>query len=145
MTTILSYPPLPEQTEKQLLELIQVVFPDIDMDDVWWRLQNMPNLTCWCVYDDGKMVAFKIGYAIQIHRYYSWLGGVHPDWQRQGLAKQLMECQHKWLYENAFESVETCIRGHNEAMRQLNLASGFEEVGKRQKSYGYEFTFQKTL
>ena len=145
METLLSQRPFSPQFTNQLVELIRIVFPDIAVDDTVWRLQHMPSLTCWSVHADNQMVAFKIGYAMHLRHYYSWLGGVHPEWKRQGLASQLMTKQHDWLVMNGFESVETCIRSPNEAMEALNLASGFEEVGKRKKHYGYEVTFEKKL
>ncbi len=144
-TVSLTQGPLLSNFKDSLMDLVLTVFPEIDEEDTIWRLHSMPDLTCWCIHEEDQMVAFKIGYAIQIRHYYSWLGGVHPEWTRRGFARQLMNCQHDWLIDNDYTHVDTCIRGHNTAMQKLNVTSGFVEVAKRIKSYGYELTFQKTL
>ncbi len=129
----------------ELLALIYAVFPDINQDDVRWRLLHMPRCQAFCARVDDQLVGFKIGYAIKSHHYYSWLGGVHPQWLRQSIAQQLMEQQHAWLASEGFTVVETGAQAKNEAMCELNLKSGFEVVGSREKRRGLQLTFEKQL
>jgi hypothetical protein len=56
----------------------------------------------------GTLVGSKLGYAETSHRYYSWLGGLHPDFRQRGIGSCLMEQQH---------------------MLRLNQRSGFETIG----------------
>ncbi len=45
---------------------------------------------------NGSLVGFKLGYCRRPQLHYSWLGGVHPEARRQGLARKLMIHQHEW-------------------------------------------------
>lgn len=140
--------PFPEHSDAsldELMALIQLVFPDINQDDASWRMQQMPCCMAFCAKADEQLVGFKIGYATKARHYYSWLGGVHPQWLRQGIARQLMEQQHAWLASEGFAVVETGAQAKNEAMCELNLNSGFEVVGSREKRRGLQLTFEKPL
>lgn len=129
----------------ELLALISTVFPDVNQDDVRWRLSHMPRCQAFCARVDTQLVGFKIGYATKSQHYYSWLGGVHPQWLRQGIARKLMDQQHAWLCSESFTVVETGAQAKNEAMCELNLNSGFELVGSREKRRGLQLIFEKQL
>ena len=113
----------------EFLDLSEAIFGACDRLDCTWRIENMPQLTVFGARRDNKLVAFKIGYAVTSQRYYSWLGGVHPDFRRLGLARQLMALQHDWIRNNGFLDVETKVMEGNVAMRDLNAATGFVQVG----------------
>ncbi len=76
-----------------------------------------------------RMVGFKVGYALAPTRYYSWLGGIHPEHRRQGIALGLMGRQHHWARSQGYKSVETTLVHTNAPMLQLNLRAGLEIVG----------------
>ena len=135
----------PDTVLDELMVLICAVFPDIKQDDARWRLLHMPCCVVFCARAEGQLVGFKVGYATKSRHYYSWLGGVHPQWLRQGIARRLMEQQHAWLQSEGFTTVETGAQATNEAMCELNLSSGFEVVGSREKNRGLELTFEKQL
>ncbi|MCZ6616956.1 MAG: GNAT family N-acetyltransferase [Gammaproteobacteria bacterium] len=141
----LATPPFCESRIEELLELTGKVFGNTDAVDGPWRLRNMPDVTLLEARRDGKLVGFKIGYAITSTRYYSWLGGVDPDHRRLGIAGELMTRQHDWISRNGYASVETGVQQENLAMTRLNLASGFQVVGIRFKDLGPEITYQKRL
>ena len=63
-----------------------------------WRFENMPDFQARV---GEQLVGFKLGYAHTPTRYYSWLGGVDPEYRRQGIAGGLMHRQHAWLLEAA--------------------------------------------
>lgn len=129
----------------EVLALIDIVFPDLSQDDARWRMRHMPCGMAFCARLGEQLVGFKIGYATKLSHYYSWLGGVHPQWLRQGIARQLMEQQHTWLVSGGFTVVETGAQAKNEAMCELNLNSGFEVVGSREKRRGLQLIFEKQL
>lgn len=78
---------------------------------------------------DELLAGFKFGHAISSKRYISWLGGVHPDFQRLGIAGELMRRQHEWLSHKTYVGVETTTANNNHAMIQLNIKSGFDVIG----------------
>ncbi len=91
----------------------------------------MPELSGFVARDESEIVGFKLGYAVTSERYYSWLGGVHPAYQRRGLATQLMKRQHQWIQAEGFKVIETELIQTNHAMGKLNEASGFTTAGVR--------------
>lgn len=104
------------------------------IDGLEWRLLNMPDVTIFSAYDDADLVGFKIGYATAYDRYYSWLGGVHPDYQRRGIASELTLQQHSWLSQSRFTKLETQLSKTNKAMFAINKKSGFVQTGQFQKN-----------
>ena len=141
----LAFPHQPSQVVDELLSLVHAVFPDIQQQDTRWRLLQMPSCMAFCARVETQLVGFKIGYATKSNHYYSWLGGVHPDWLRRGIARELMQQQHAWLPSAGFKTVETGAQAANQAMCALNRASGFVEVGWRDKPRGRQLLFEKHL
>jgi len=115
------------------------------LDALTWRLQKMPDVTVFVVKSDNGVAAYKAGYAIAYDRYYSWLGGVRPQYRRQGLGKQLMDAQHEWLKGSRFQLLETHVEQKNRAMIQLNLNSGFAATGEFMKGGDPYAVMQKVL
>lgn len=80
-------------------------------------------------YEGEKLVGFKLGYARNADHFYSWLGGVLPDYRGLGLASVLMETQHEWCKSEGFKRIETRTRNQFTSMISLNLKFGFKVVG----------------
>lgn len=121
-----------------------------DADSDWfgslkWRLENMPDATVFTATKEARLAGFKAGYAIAEDRYYSWLGGVDPDFRGRGIAKELMSRQHQWLSESRFRLLETHVEQGNERMIQLNLDGGLSVVGLFLKDGKPYFMMQKKL
>jgi GNAT superfamily N-acetyltransferase len=113
--------------------------------DLQWRLERMPAASVACAYVDETLVGFKAGYAMSRSKYYSWLGGVHPDHRRQGIASALMVLQHRWVREQGFDSIETATDQGNRAMAQVNLHCGFVVCGMRSKTDRVQILFSMRL
>ena len=97
LTFDLTTSPITREFAEKLLDLSVAVFGDDDRLDGSWRLANMPDLSSFTARDEDHLVGFKLGYAVTSKRYYSWLGGVHPDHRRRGIALALMTRQHEWI------------------------------------------------
>ena len=54
----------------------------------------------------GDLVGFKVGYALDRRRFYSWIGGIHPAHRRQGIAQALLETQQRWAAAQGYDSIE---------------------------------------
>jgi GNAT superfamily N-acetyltransferase len=133
-------PPTIEAIERLSRSLFDRYSPDLS-----WRLEKMPLVSIVCARSGDELVGFKIGYAHGQFKYYSWLGGVHPEFRRQGVATRLSELQHSWAREQGFRSVETATDETNAAMTQVNLKCGFRMCGFKNRSQGIQVLFSKVL
>lgn len=127
----LSQRPFAPELVDRVCACAQAIFPSASSDrrELVWRLENMPDAVVHYADVDGLMVGFKIAYATRRQRLYSWLGGVLPDYRRQGTGARLMEFQHRWAKEHGYLNVETGTIRNNVPMMMLNLRCGFEIIG----------------
>lgn len=80
---------------------------------------------------DEQCIGYKVGYVSGNRRekLYIWLGGVHPMYRRQGMARALMQKMIEYANTLDVECMESHVFGTNQAMMILNLQSGFEIQG----------------
>jgi len=125
-----------------LFDLAASVFKGIELEYLRWRVTNMPDVSLFYALNNEVPVGFKAGYAVTSNRYYSWLGGVHPDFLKKGIASLLMKEQHDWLLHSGYPVVETHVLRDNIAMVELNLKFGFTITGNFIKSGKYNHIMQ---
>jgi ribosomal protein S18 acetylase RimI-like enzyme len=77
---------------------------------------------------NSKIVGFKLGYEKNEDIFYSWLGGVLPEYQKMGIASYLMKLQHKWCLQNSYKTIQTKTKNKFKNMLILNFKSGFNIV-----------------
>ncbi|MFK7804471.1 MAG: GNAT family N-acetyltransferase [Anaerolineae bacterium] len=123
--------PLSVLAFEELQALSQVVFDSSDALDSRWRLDNMPDPSGFLARCEGQLVGFKLGYAVTSSRYYSWLGGINPEFRKLGIAQTLMAQQHKWIEKQGYRVIETEVREQNKGMIHLNTVSGFSRIGSK--------------
>ena len=71
-------------------------------------------------------VGFKIGYDhYNDGSFYSWMGGVLPDFRQNGVAKKLADFQEKWALKNGFTSIRMKTRKKHKTMIKFSLKRGF--------------------
>ena len=78
-------------------------------------------------YNDHNPIAFKIGY--QKHSdgsFYSWMGGVLPNYRRKGIANELADIQEAWAKKNGYISIKMQTREKHKAMLALAINRGFQ-------------------
>lgn len=78
---------------------------------------------------EQQVVGFKVGYQDRMSRFYSWLGGVDPDFRRRGIASALMQAQHTWCQERGYRLIRTQTKNTWREMLLLNIQSGFDVIG----------------
>ena len=141
----LHLPPFASGLIEELVALSLRVFGQLAPRYVTWRLAHMPDVSAFCATSAGQLVGFKAGYAMTELKYYSWLGGVHPDFRRRGIASELMERQHRWLVQRGYAMVETAVNQENLAMAQANLRHGFSVCGVRTDPQRIQILYSKVL
>jgi len=83
---------------------------------------------------ENNPVGFKVGYdRFSDESFYSWMGGVLPNFRRMGVAEALAEFQEKWAVENGFKSIKLKTRQKHKAMIQFSLNRGFMIIEKINK------------
>lgn len=127
-----------------VMRLCEAVFSPPPID-IHWRLSQMPQASLFVAQEGDLLIGFKAGYAIAERRYYSWLGGVHPDFRGQGIATLLAHAQHQWLAKRGYTAVETVSRSENSAMAHLNLKLGFTVEGTKAEPQVLKVLWSKRL
>ena len=138
-------PPFSDSFISDFIHIAKLVFGNANQDSLRWRLEEMPDVTVFVATVDDRLVGFKAGYAATDKRYYSWLGGVDSDFRKQGIAKQLMSHQHKWLLQSGYQLLETHVLQNNKAMVLLNHNSGLAITGHFMKDGKPNYVMQKRI
>jgi GNAT superfamily N-acetyltransferase len=112
--------------------------------DLRYQQQRQP-VQAWLAYAGGQLVGCKLGYERQPGHYYSWLGGVHPDFRGRGLAADLLRRQHAWCQAQGYRAVRTHTYNRWRAMLLLNLRHGFDIIGTMQGPRGLTIVLEKQL
>ncbi len=91
------------------------------------RVAGVPHLNL-VAYIDGEPAGFKLGYE-RDGSFYSWLGGVLPQYRRLGVAQALADAQEQWALENGYDSITFKTRNRHKAMLVFALKNGFSITG----------------
>ena len=76
-----------------------------------------------------KPIAYKIGYEVSNAEFYSWLGGVDPNYRKQGVATKLREQQELWALNHGYSAISVKSMNQYQAMLQLLISSGYQISG----------------
>ena len=119
-----------ETLPRDILEGVQIVHQAVFEGDVLKeeKLANKEGFLALICFIDGQVAGFKFGYEVEEGVFYSWLGGVHPNFQQRGIAKALMLAQHELLQVHSYQKIRTFSRNNRKAMLILNLKCGFDVV-----------------
>ncbi|MCF6411173.1 GNAT family N-acetyltransferase [Pseudalkalibacillus salsuginis] len=79
--------------------------------------------------ENERVIGYKIGYERKVNHFYSWLGGVHPDYRGKGIGEELLVRQHKWCRENGYKTIRTHTKNQWRSMLILNIKNGFDVIG----------------
>ena len=128
----------------ELLELCRVAFEVFVPDYLTSRIVHIAGPALITArFANGTLAGFKLGYRRGATLFYSWLGAVHPDTRRRGVAAELMRRQHEWARSQGYTEIETQTRAANNAMIILNLKSGFRVRGFGLDTMGREIVIQR--
>lgn len=78
--------------------------------------------------ENGKIVGFKAWYEENGEQIYSWLGAVHPDFRRQGIASRLMDIQFDQARGDGYSRIALKTHAGHPEMIAFALKEGFEEI-----------------
>lgn len=95
------------------------------------RLSGVPHLIL-LAYEGRQAIGFKVGYE-RAGFFYSWMGGVLPEYRRKGVAQALADRQEKWAKANNYFSITFKTRNQHKAMLLFAIRNGFNIIGFEEK------------
>ena len=97
---------------------------------------------------EGELLGFKVGYqSDKPDTFYSWMGGVRPEFRGKGIATSLAEEQERWAKAQGFTSVFFKTRNRFPGMIQFGIQRGFKIVDLHPKGgvEDYRIVMRKDL
>lgn len=111
---------------QQLLKIYTSLFKDADVEFFKRRYNEHSKIMSVLAYDNQDLVGFKIGYPYNEDTFYSWIGGVLPNYRKQGIANELAEQQELFAKFLGFKKMRTKSMNTFKPMMTLNLKRGFD-------------------
>src|SRR5882724_7624459 len=121
-----------EQQLPMIVDLYNQVFRPAETEDYFRRrFQGRYNVLVMLASLDTRPVGFVIGFELKPFVFYNWLIGVHNDFRRKGIARQLIESQNEWAKNHGYEYSRFEGLNRHKAMSHLALLAGYDIVGTR--------------
>lgn len=96
---------------------------------------------------EGVLVGYKVGYQLTADTFYSWLGGVIPEYRKHGIATLLLNHQEKWVLDAGYKQIKVKSMNRYPSMLQMLISNGYEiaSVEGEVDSSGSKIVFLKRL
>ena len=137
-----------EQQLPMIVELYNQIFRPIENEDYFRRrFQGRYNVLVMLASLDNRPVGFTIGFELKPFVFYNWLTGVHGDFRRKGIGRQLLESQAEWSKNHGYEFLRLETLNRHKPMLHLALVAEYEIVGTRWDSMRSDLLiqFEKSL
>ncbi|WP_075343354.1 GNAT family N-acetyltransferase [Tenacibaculum agarivorans] len=129
-----------------LLFLYAAIFEDALHDFFIDRIQSKKDVIIIIAYETKKPVGFKIGYQYNETTFYSWVGGVLPDYRRKGIAQKLAITQETLIKKRGYTKLRTKSMNRFKPMLLLNIKNGFDIVQVYTNESGQQkIVFEKNI
>jgi len=99
-----------------------------------FELTDNPASRCWVADVDGKIVGMIVVWLIVDEVHVATIA-THPDFRRQGIAKNLLSHALQHLSNEGAQSSFLEVRASNLAAQELYRKFGYEESGVRRRYY----------
>ncbi len=92
------------------------------------RLEGTPHLIAIAFFKN-EPIGFKVGYQRENDgSFYSWMGGILPDFRRMGVARLLADYQENWARKQGYRAIKMKTRNRLKPMLYFALGNGFNIV-----------------
>lgn len=111
------------------------------------RLFNIKSLILVAL-DKNTPVGFKVGYQRDDDgSFYTWMGGVLPDYRKLHIAQKLADTQEEWAIKEGFNAIVLKTRNRFKAMLLFAIKNGFcvEGVEQKDEIEDYRIILRKKL
>ena len=111
-----------------------------------FEVTDNPAARCWAAELDGRLVGMLVLWMIVDEAHIATIA-THPDYRRQGIAKQLLVEALESAYTEGARSALLEVRAGNQAAQEMYRKYGFKVVGRRKRYYkdNYEDAVLMTL
>ena len=114
------------------VDLYNTMFrPRREVDFFKRRFTGRYNILTLIARMDEQPVGFWIGFELKPGMFYHWMGGVHSDVRRHGVARQLQEAQQAWARDHGYEYIRCECMNHQKEFVHFAVACGYDIVGIR--------------
>ncbi|MEZ0265810.1 MAG: GNAT family N-acetyltransferase [Phycisphaerae bacterium] len=93
------------------------------------QAEGKPDLIALIAHLEGNPVGYKVGYRENPGLFYSWTGGVLPDYRTFGVARRMQDYQHGLLRGRGYRAVAFSTFNKFREMLLFGLSTGFVPVG----------------
>ncbi len=131
---------------EKIVPVVEKAFGQWDANWFYSKFKNHNRFHLVTALVDNQVVGFKLGYEHDSQEFYSWLGGVVPEFRGIGIASDLMNSQHDWCRKQGYKRVQTKTQNRFREMFILNLKHGFEVIGCNESNEGgFKIILEKKL
>ena len=99
-----------------------------------FEVTDNPAARCWVAELGGRLVGMLVLWMIVDEAHIATIA-THPEYRRQGIAKQLLVEALDLAYAEGARSVLLEVRAGNQAAQDMYRKFGFEIVGRRERYY----------
>ena len=117
---------LKDKIYREMVELYSELFNDSDLDFFKQRIEEHSKLLSVLAYSKNQLIGFKVGYPYDYKTFYSWIGGVLPNYRQRGVGTQMAKIQEDFAKSDGFKKLRTKSMNSYKAMMILNLKNGFD-------------------
>ncbi|WP_299494528.1 GNAT family N-acetyltransferase [uncultured Shewanella sp.] len=83
----------------------------------------------------GELIGFKMGYPLNEDEFYSWLGGVRPEYRNAKCAQEMLIYQENWIKEQGYKRVKVKSMNRFSSMLCMLIRNGYDI--ERVDEYGH--------
>lgn len=97
------------------------------LDEFKKRLEGKKKLILLAE-SNGKLLGYKAGYC-EKHYFYSWMGGVIPEYRKQDIATMLAHKQEDWVKKQGLDTIRFKTLNKFKKMLLFSISNGFRIIG----------------
>jgi len=135
------------ETVSALAHAIPELVTPYPADEYHQRMKGKESLIL-VAFMDSNPAGFKAGYdKYGDGSFYSWMGGVLPEYRRHHVAKALADAQEAWAKQSGYQRIVFKTRNKHKAMLAFAIHNGFSIIGveERRQIEEYRILLQKLL
>lgn len=117
-------------------EAVQTSLRIPELTDPWLndeyikRMDEQAHIILVAELPGGEIIGFKAGYERESDgSFYSWMGGVRPEWRKEGVAKSLLQGMEAWARSQGYKRLRFNTLNRHRNMLHFGVKHGFNVVG----------------